>query len=585
MAGWQITTDSSFKWKLAESYPANYTDEDPYDLTGKQQLFQNLQREWWQLPDEEMKLAIANAFRSTMISPQLELKWNAVAYQALMGIPASESDPQAYEDYLRDWKRKFDNPGQLDLEGGEGLSEEEVLPGERLNPPFWKNVRSLAELAPYIDELQRAALEDLESHGGRGFLFREAAMRVPGVGPKIASFAWLILQPTTSELAAIDLWMMRHLGEKGESPNNDRYFELEDKLRKERDQLYPNVPLGQYQWAVWDKLRTEGFHQPHDPFAVVNPKPYQDVSWEGPSAIQRALQKKRGPQEVSPNQFQMQFAKWTKVPAWTTPWRAPHFSATGYTIQGMTAGMSGVASGIAVRPDRESRETIEAVLNGLPGHEQDRARQRELIPEWYRTRGGKTSAPFEMNPGGVGVSYAPGVIVVAEWVDVNDNWLLYHDRVYGIISEKGGRTSHAVLVARERGIPTVVNAPNAKAINQGDQISMDGGSGTVSVNMDSLAGGEGEEAQEATVAWVWSVGYGLWQPIPPGSEGAAVLHRPMMMEMMQAGTLNRQDMAFGVIYPNGQVEMIARGLSDQPDLQEWLNSIMPISTIEETTGG
>jgi hypothetical protein len=303
-------------WKLVAALPAQYTDDDPYDLSGKMPLFNKLQSDWYKGSPEEQRQAIANAFRSTMISPQLELKWNAVAYQALMDVPAEESDPQVYEDYLRDWKRRFDNPGQMDLLNPEweGFGQEEVLPGDRMNPPFWKNVRGLSVLAPYIEEVRQAALEDL-AQGGKGFHFREAAMRIPGIGPKVASFAWLILQPTTSELAALDLWMMRHLGESKESPNDSQYFTLEDRLRKERDAIYPGVPLGQYQWAVWDKLRTPGVHQDHSPFKVKDPPSYAEVDWSGPRAIDRAKEKRFAPIEVNP--LQMGFmAKWRATTGW-----------------------------------------------------------------------------------------------------------------------------------------------------------------------------------------------------------------------------------------------------------------------------
>jgi hypothetical protein len=216
-----------------------------------------------------------------------------------MDIPAEEDNPDVYEHHLRDWKRRWDNPGQTNLldPNWEGLSEEETLPGSKLNPPFWKNVRGLSVLAPYIEDLRQAALEDLKE-GGQGFRFRDVATAIPGIGPKIASFAWLILQPTTSELAAIDLWMMRHLGEKGESPNDNRYLELENKLREERDALYPGVPLGQYQWAVWDKLRTPGAHQDHSPFRVQDPTSFRDVNWSGPSAVDRAQALRFAPKDV-----------------------------------------------------------------------------------------------------------------------------------------------------------------------------------------------------------------------------------------------------------------------------------------------
>jgi hypothetical protein len=289
----------------AQGTPANYTDDDPLDIAGKMPFFQKLQTDWANRPIEEAAQAVANALRATIISPQLELKWNAVAYQALMSVPATEDSPDAYEGYLRDWKRRFDNPGQLDLEGGEGLGSEEVLPGERMNPPFWGRVRTLAEITPYIEDLTNAALADVKS-GGQGFTFREHAMQIPSVGPKVASFAWLILQPTTCELAALDSWMMFYLtGKKTSPPNDESYFTYEEQLRQERDERYPGVPLGQYQWGVWDKIRTEGYHQDHSPFRVIEPTPYTDVNWSGPTAVERAQLERRKPMPAAPGQMNL----------------------------------------------------------------------------------------------------------------------------------------------------------------------------------------------------------------------------------------------------------------------------------------
>jgi hypothetical protein len=38
-------------------------------------------------------------------------------------------------------------------------------------------------------------------------------------------------------------------------------------------------PLGQYQWGVWDKIRTPGYHQDHSPLRVYDPTPYHQVAW------------------------------------------------------------------------------------------------------------------------------------------------------------------------------------------------------------------------------------------------------------------------------------------------------------------
>lgn len=49
----------------------------------------------------------------------------------------------------------------------------------------------------------------------------------------------------TSELATIDVHMMKHLDEEDESPKNPQhYFDLEERLRQERNEMYgEDTPL------------------------------------------------------------------------------------------------------------------------------------------------------------------------------------------------------------------------------------------------------------------------------------------------------------------------------------------------------
>jgi GNAT superfamily N-acetyltransferase len=297
-------------WKFAVSaIPADYSNPaDPLDLQGKQPVFENMHVDWMDLPDAEQMQAVVNAFRATMLSPRLKLRDNAIMYQEMMEIPANESDPDVFEQHARAVKERWDRQGQGDLMNEvEPMGWEQQVPG-KLTPGFWTNIRRLAALGPYADQLRDAAVVDMSEFNGSGQYFRDTVLKlgIPGVGPKVASFAWLALNPKGSQLATLDVWMMRHLQQDQESPNSpSHYFDLEDQLRDEKDALYdPQTPLGQYQWGVWDKLRTPGFHQDHSPLRVHNPTPYTDVSW---GAFQRAPRPQRLP-EQHPEQEQL-FAK------------------------------------------------------------------------------------------------------------------------------------------------------------------------------------------------------------------------------------------------------------------------------------
>jgi hypothetical protein len=265
--------------------PAQYTDVDPLDLQGKQPLFEAMNTSWWELPHEQQKQVIVNAFRATMLSPRMNLKSNAILYQNIMHIPADEADPNVFENHVRELKKRWDAQGQMGLEGQpeDVMALDELLPGKFL-PGFWGNLRRLANLGPYAEELTALALRDMEA-GGTGEIFRDGVLKlaIPGVGPKVASFAWLALAPLTSELATIDVHMMRYMGEGDDSPKSDAdYFALEQRLKEERDQYYPDRPLTQYQWGVWDKQRTPGFHQDHTPLRAYEPVDYREIKWEPP---------------------------------------------------------------------------------------------------------------------------------------------------------------------------------------------------------------------------------------------------------------------------------------------------------------
>jgi pyruvate,water dikinase len=71
-----------------------------------------------------------------------------------------------------------------------------------------------------------------------------------------------------------------------------------------------------------------------------------------------------------------------------------------------------------------------------------------------------------------------GVILVAQ--AIAPDWLPLMQQVVGIITEKGGLTSHAAILARELGIPAVVSAKDATALIQtGASLLLDGDRGEV----------------------------------------------------------------------------------------------------------
>lgn len=72
-----------------------------------------------------------------------------------------------------------------------------------------------------------------------------------------------------------------------------------------------------------------------------------------------------------------------------------------------------------------------------------------------------------------------GVILVIS--SLNNNWLHLLKKPVGIITEKGGITSHAAILARELGIPAVVNVSKATStIHTGETLFLNGDTGEIS---------------------------------------------------------------------------------------------------------
>jgi hypothetical protein len=155
---------------------------------------------------------------------------------------------------------------------------------ERYGAFMGTHLKAISKISQFADRILDAALEDVQMHDAAGHHFRKAVLdlAIPGVGPKVCSFSWLLLQPLTSQLATIDTHMMDVLGHHYEKDMNNRdYFKFERQLQAGRDASgYGHVPLGTFQWGMWDYKRTgPGSHQDHSAMAVLDPKPHDQIDW------------------------------------------------------------------------------------------------------------------------------------------------------------------------------------------------------------------------------------------------------------------------------------------------------------------
>jgi pyruvate,water dikinase len=74
----------------------------------------------------------------------------------------------------------------------------------------------------------------------------------------------------------------------------------------------------------------------------------------------------------------------------------------------------------------------------------------------------------------------PGEILVAPFTD--PGWTLMFMAADAVVVEVGGALSHAVVVARELGIPAVVSVENCcELLHTGDLIEVDGSTGIVRI--------------------------------------------------------------------------------------------------------
>jgi len=106
-----------------------------------------------------------------------------------------------------------------------------------------------------------------------------------------------------------------------------------------------------------------------------------------------------------------------------------------------------------------------------------------FVPELVRgmaAAGGQVTAPAQVIFGGQQNPelVIPGRIVVAQMV--TPDWIPLLKQAAGIVTERGGITSHGAIIARELGIPAVVHATGiTQLIDNGELILLDGDHGEV----------------------------------------------------------------------------------------------------------
>jgi phosphotransferase system enzyme I (PtsI) len=78
-----------------------------------------------------------------------------------------------------------------------------------------------------------------------------------------------------------------------------------------------------------------------------------------------------------------------------------------------------------------------------------------------------------------------GTIIIAEDLAPSDTISMDITKIAGFATQIGGKTSHAAIIAKSRGIPAVVGCGEAlKTVQDGDKLILDGQSGSIIINPD-----------------------------------------------------------------------------------------------------
>jgi pyruvate,water dikinase len=122
----------------------------------------------------------------------------------------------------------------------------------------------------------------------------------------------------------------------------------------------------------------------------------------------------------------------------------------------------------------------EVFIGDRPVYEQPLAEQGLVLRGLPSSPGRVTSIARVLRSPQAGTRLQPGEILVAPSTD--PGWTPLFLLAAGLVMETGGYLSHGAIVAREYGIPAVLNIPMAtQRIADGSTITLDGGAGTVQV--------------------------------------------------------------------------------------------------------
>ena len=137
----------------------------------------------------------------------------------------------------------------------------------------------------------------------------------------------------------------------------------------------------------------------------------------------------------------------------------------------------------------------------------------------------------------------------------------------GIITEEGGITSHAAILARELGIPAVVSIPGATSwLQTGDSILLDGDTGTISLNtLNEQSMNPEKPLLSSETSWDYPIGTRLM----------VNLSQPNSLKKVMGLPLD----GLGLV----RSELMLLDLCNPQSLKEWLDHSQPQDIITKLT--
>jgi pyruvate,water dikinase len=157
----------------------------------------------------------------------------------------------------------------------------------------------------------------------------------------------------------------------------------------------------------------------------------------------------------------------------------------------MLLGGEPVATGELVRRREAHEASLEAeplpeTFEGLPGVDVFEPAEGDSVEGWAASSGTVRGRVRVLRELADGASLEPGDVIVAHSTD--PSWTPLFLIAGAIVLEKGGPLSHAAIVAREFGLPAVLNVRGATQLfSTGDEVEVDGTTGLVTRVLEEAA--------------------------------------------------------------------------------------------------